>query len=189
MDYYVSMLLTLCAVFLSSCSAPSSDFNAFEVQASQDPLLVYDPSQVSVEMKGSNGFSFRWPLAEVRLTSHFGGRGEEFHPGLDLHAKPGTPVFAAQAGKVVYAGSRMRGYGKMIMIEHSSGITTLYAHNSRLLVKKGQWVRQGQRIASSGRTGRVTAPHLHFEVRSGEIAIDPLKYLSQSPRSEAGGSS
>jgi murein DD-endopeptidase MepM/ murein hydrolase activator NlpD len=83
----------------------------------------------------------------------------------------------------------MRGYGKMIMIEHSSGITTLYAHNSRLLVKKGQWVRQGQRIASSGRTGRVTAPHLHFEVRSGEIAIDPLKYLSQSPRSEAGGSS
>ena len=73
-----------------------------------------------------------------------------------------------------------RGYGKIVLIKHSSGISTVYAHASKLLVHQGQWVRQGMKIAMSGRTGRVTAPHLHFEVRDGVTAVDPMTYLPRN---------
>jgi murein DD-endopeptidase MepM/ murein hydrolase activator NlpD len=122
-----------------------------------------------------------WPLINIRVTSPFGQRGSEFHEGLDLRAPNGTSVYAATSGRVLYSGSRIHGYGNMILIKHSSGISTVYAHNSRLLVRRGQWVRQGQKISYSGRTGHVTAPHLHFEVRNGTTAVDPIRYLPRAP--------
>ena len=123
------------------------------------------------------GLSLRWPLDQVEVTSPFGQRRHEFHEGIDLRAKPGTTVYAAHAGQVLYAGDRISGYGRMVVIRHSSGIATVYAHNSKLLVRKGQWVAQGARIAVSGSTGHSTGPHLHFEVRSGVAAINPLEVL------------
>lgn len=121
--------------------------------------------------------SLSWPLAKVRVTSPFGQRGKEFHEGIDLMARQGTPVMAAQEGTVIYAGSKIRGYGKMVVIRHLRQISTIYAHNSRLLVRIGQYVRQGQKIAISGKTGHVTGPHLHFEVRDGLSALDPAALL------------
>ena len=117
---------------------------------------------------------FRPPLQNVEVTSPFGQRGDEFHEGVDLRAKSGTPVYAAGAGQVLYAGKRIRGYGKMIVIKHASGLSTVYAHNSKLMVRQGQRVKIGQRIATSGATGHVRGPHLHFEVRNGVRAIDPM---------------
>ncbi len=118
----------------------------------------------------------RWspPLKQVSITSPFGRRSGDPHDGVDLRASVGTPVFSVGEGVALFAGTGMSGYGKMIVVRHPGGVSTVYAHNSRLLVRKGQKIRRGQRIALSGRTGRSRGAHLHFEVRSGITAIDPL---------------
>ena len=124
-----------------------------------------------------DGVSLHWPLSHVKVTSPFGQRGSEFHEGVDLKAATGTPVYAAQAGRVLYAGSKIRGYGRLIVLKHEHGISTVYAHNSKLLVKKGDHVAQGQKIAITGKSGKVSGPHLHFEVRKGVAAVDPIKVM------------
>lgn len=118
--------------------------------------------------------SLDWPLDAVEVTSTFGRRGRSFHEGIDLKAKHGTPVYAAQAGKVLYSGAKIRGYGRMVILRHNGAIATVYAHNSRLMVRKGEFVKKGQLIAMSGNTGHSSGPHLHFEVRRGFAAVDPL---------------
>jgi murein DD-endopeptidase MepM/ murein hydrolase activator NlpD len=121
--------------------------------------------------------SWRWPTNQVVVTSSFGARGRDHHDGIDLRARRGTPVNAAAEGKVIYAGSKISGYGKMIVIRHHSKLSTIYAHNSKLLVRTGARVRRGQRIALSGNTGHSSGPHVHFEVREGITAINPLLLL------------
>ena len=123
-----------------------------------------------------------WPLQEVHVTSQFGVRGGDLHEGIDLRAPVGTPVFAAHDGRILYSGSGISGYGKLVVIKNPSGISTVYGHNSRLLVRKGQSVRRGQRIALSGSTGRSTGPHLHFEIRAGLKPVDPLQFLDHVPK-------
>ena len=121
--------------------------------------------------------SWRWPLQEVEVTSSFGIRHGDFHDGVDLRAPIGTRVYAAAPGVVIYSGSRISGYGKMLVIRHQDKLSTVYAHNSKLLVRKGQKVRRGQLIAYSGNTGRSSGPHVHFEVRKGIVAINPISLL------------
>ena len=121
----------------------------------------------------------RWPLATVPVVvgSPFGARWGKPHEGIDLPAPVGTPVFAAADGEVVYAGNGIRGYGNLIVIQHAGDLLTVYAHNSVLLVSQGQPVRAGDRIALVGQSGHATGPHLHFEVRSGQIPRDPMSFL------------
>jgi murein DD-endopeptidase MepM/ murein hydrolase activator NlpD len=119
----------------------------------------------------------RWPVAAPRLTSAFGTRWGKNHEGIDMAAPIGTPVFAAAAGDVIYAGDHVRGYGNMVVVKHSDNLVTVYAHNSLLLVRTGDRVSVGQEIARVGDTGRSTAPHLHFEVRRGEVPQDPMPFL------------
>lgn len=118
-----------------------------------------------------------WPLKSVSVTSDFGVRKGQHHEGVDLKASSGTPVHSAGPGIVLYAGNRISGYGNMVIIGHDGDLSTIYAHNSRLYVKKGDRVRAGARIALSGNTGHSSGPHLHFEVRSGLVALDPLKVM------------
>jgi murein DD-endopeptidase MepM/ murein hydrolase activator NlpD len=120
---------------------------------------------------------WRWPLADVRVTSDFGVRGGNHHEGVDLKASSGTPVYASGPGVVLYAGNRISGYGNMVIIGHDQDLSTVYAHNSRLYVKKGQTIKAGTRIALSGNSGKSSGPHLHFEIRSGVVALDPLKVM------------
>ena len=118
-----------------------------------------------------------WVLpASGRLSSRFGPRWGSFHPGIDIAAPTGQPVQAAAAGTVMSAGWG-GGYGNLIRIRHSSGTVTVYAHMSRLLVADGQTVSAGELIGEIGSTGFSTGPHLHFEVRPGDAAIDPLAWL------------
>lgn len=126
-----------------------------------------------------------WPVNGVVL-SRFGDRedpftseGTHFHTGVDLSAAMGTPVHVAADGVVVSAEYSGR-YGKMVVVDHGNGMQTRYAHLSRFSVVPGEEVRRGQVIALSGATGRVTAPHLHFEVRVGGTAVNPYPYLSRS---------
>jgi murein DD-endopeptidase MepM/ murein hydrolase activator NlpD len=97
--------------------------------------------------------------------------------GINIKAAEGTPVVAADSGTVAYAGNELRGYGNLILIKHADGWMTAYAHNSKLLVSRGQKVQRGQVIAHVGATGAVTEPQLHFEVRRGSRALDPMDYL------------
>jgi murein DD-endopeptidase MepM/ murein hydrolase activator NlpD len=123
----------------------------------------------------------RWPLAAPLLSSPFGARQGRVHEGIDLAAPTGTPVLAAGGGQVLYAGDAVRGYGNMIVVQHQGDLLTVYAHNSVLLVRTGEKVAAGQEIARVGQTGRATAPHLHFEVRRGQVPQDPLRFLPQAP--------
>ncbi len=119
-----------------------------------------------------------WPV-KGKITSLFGRRGSRMHDGIDISAKQGTPVHAADAGTVVYADHRLSGYGKLVIIRHARNLFTAYAHNQRNLVKKGARVHKGDMIARVGHTGRASGAHLHFEVRHGSTAVDPLAYLSR----------
>lgn len=119
----------------------------------------------------------RWPLVDPRLSSMFGARQGRPHEGIDLAAPLGTPIYAAEAGVVVYAGDAVRGYGNMVVVEHPAGLLTVYAHSSVLLVRTGERITIGQEIARVGQSGRATAPHLHFEVRRGHVPQDPLRFL------------
>ncbi|GHV39154.1 peptidase M23 [Synergistales bacterium] len=125
--------------------------------------------------------NYRWPVMG-RINSPFGWRRHpvthrrDFHTGLDIKASRGTVIRGSREGKVVYAGW-MGGYGKVVVVDHSGGQSTLYAHCSSLLVRQGEKVSVGQNIARVGTTGRTTGPHLHFEVRTGNSPVNPLKYL------------
>ena len=122
------------------------------------------------------------PVNNPMVSSHFGTRTDPFtgrramHSGIDFKAGYGTAVFATGYGKVVKAG-RLGGYGNMIEIQHEDGLTTRYGHLKKILVKKGQLVSTGQTIGKVGSTGRSTGPHLHYEVRKSDSAINPVKFL------------
>ena len=126
---------------------------------------------------GKDKEDLRWPLPEGRISSTFGQRWGRKHEGIDLAAPVGTPVLAAKEGRVLYAGSSLQGYGNMVVLQHAEDLLTAYAHNSVLLVRVGDRVRAGQTIARVGQTGRATGPHLHFEVRRGQIPVNPLRFL------------
>ncbi len=118
-----------------------------------------------------------WPAKGV-FTSGYGMRWGRMHGGIDIAAPIGTPILAAAPGEVVVAGWNSGGYGKLVKLKHPDGSLTLYAHNHRILVRKGQEVDQGQQIAEMGSTGRSTGPHLHFEIHpAGKGAANPLAYL------------
>ncbi|NEP59045.1 MAG: peptidoglycan DD-metalloendopeptidase family protein [Symploca sp. SIO2G7] len=118
-----------------------------------------------------------WPSKGV-ITSGYGMRWGRMHKGLDIAAPIGTPIVAAAPGVVVTAGWNSGGYGKLVEIQHPDGSQTLYAHNNRILVQRGQRVAQGQQISEMGSTGYSTGPHLHFEVHpSGRGAVNPMAYL------------
>jgi len=125
------------------------------------------------------------PVHYTYLSSAFGWRRNPvtgryaMHDGIDLAAPKGTPVKAASGGIVVKAG-RERGYGNVVEIDHGNGLSTLYAHASRIKVKVGQLVGKGQTIALVGATGRATGPHLHFEVRMAGHPLDPTLFLRKS---------
>lgn len=119
---------------------------------------------------------FSWPVHGV-MESAFGPRGGGRHDGIDISAKEGTPVKAADNGEVVYVSSSFRGYGNIVILKHKDDFYTVYAHNEENLVKTGESVKKGEVIAKVGSTGNATGSHLHFEVRQGKIVRNPLFFL------------
>lgn len=142
-----------------------------EIAAMQDPEKVY------------SGGQFQWPTTATYITSPFGFRIHPVtgyytgHTGVDIGCSYGSPVYAAADGTVILASGSYGGYGVAVIIDHGSGISTLYGHNSSLNVSAGQQVKRGQVIASSGSSGVSTGPHLHFEVRINGQYVDPMQYF------------
>jgi len=182
-----SMCFTACSSIPASKSVRKGWLESLEEQP-QKRSSVSERNQDSVLGRArtarwarvASSVQLSWPLKSVHVTSEFGVRNGEPHEGIDFRALSGTPVYASHDGTVLYSGSRIGGYGNLIVLKHPSGISTVYAHNSRLFVRKGHQVRRGQRIALSGTTGKSTGPHLHFEVRAGLKAVDPLRFMGTS---------
>lgn len=125
---------------------------------------------------GTGDFSL--PIHDYTFTSAFKWRWGRLHSGVDLAAPEGTPVYAADNGKVIVSEESGNGYGRYVIIDHGNGYKTLYGHNSSLLVSVGDIVAKGDKITLSGNTGNSTGPHLHFEVIVGDEKVDPQGYLS-----------
>jgi murein DD-endopeptidase MepM/ murein hydrolase activator NlpD len=123
--------------------------------------------------------AFRWPV-RGRVVSGFGPKttGQQ-NNGINVAVPEGTPVKAAEDGVVAYAGNELKSYGNLVLIRHSNGYVTAYAHASEIMVKRDEPIKRGQVIAKSGQTGNVTAPQLHFEIRKGSSPVDPMPYLDK----------
>jgi murein DD-endopeptidase MepM/ murein hydrolase activator NlpD len=122
--------------------------------------------------------SFRWPV-KGRVITGFGKKGDgQQNDGINVAVPEGTPIKAAEEGVVAYAGNELKGYGNLVLVRHSNGFVTAYAHASELAVKKGETVKRGQVIGKAGATGNVSSPQLHFEVRKGATPVDPTQYLT-----------
>ncbi len=123
------------------------------------------------------GGKFGWPV-QGKIVSSYGAKAKGLqNDGINIAAPRGSSVMAAENGVVAYAGNEIRGFGNLLLVKHSGGWVTAYAHNDQLLVKRGDKVKRGQKIAKVGSTGSVSTPQLHFELRKGSTTVDPRKYL------------
>ncbi|MBE7220637.1 MAG: peptidoglycan DD-metalloendopeptidase family protein [Caulobacteraceae bacterium] len=141
-------------------------------QADTTPTASLPPAEEKVAASG--GPEFRWP-AHGRIIQGFKTAGND---GINIAVPDGTPVKAAESGVVAYAGSEIKGFGNLVLIRHPNGFVTAYANNGNISVKRGEQVKRGQTIASSGQSGNVSSPQLHFEVRKGSTPVDPTHYLA-----------
>lgn len=150
------------------------------IQVGQRLVIPYMQVGPSKDFRLEKG-AFIWPL-KGRISSSYGNRVHpvyktvKFHGGLDIAVSTGTPVLAAAGGKVIRAGW-ISGFGKTVVLDHGNGVTTLYAHNSQVVVKIGQMVHVGQVVAKSGNTGISTGPHLDFRIMLNEKTVNPIYYL------------
>ena len=127
--------------------------------------------------------AFAWPVSG-RVISDFGATANGGkNDGINIAAAWGTPVRASAAGTVTYAGNELKDYGNLVLVKHSGGYTTAYAHAERLVVARGDFVARGQVIAYAGQTGDVSTPQLHFEIRSATVPVNPRSYLSSNTAS------
>jgi murein DD-endopeptidase MepM/ murein hydrolase activator NlpD len=142
------------------------------------------PAEVSAEtpVKASEATgalpTFRWPVRGKVITSYGAKTNGKANDGINLAVPEGTPVKAAEDGVVAYSGNELKGYGNLVLVRHSNGYVTAYAHASELLVKRGDPIKRGQIIAKSGQSGEVGSPQLHFEIRKGSSPVDPLQFLN-----------
>ncbi len=136
-----------------------------------------DDSGVEKSGKGTTKkVPFIWPV-KGNVISKFGQISGEVHDGIDINAAIGTDIRAAAGGRVIYSGDDIEGYGKMIIIKHEGNYSSVYAHNEKNLVQKGAFVKPGDVIATVGSSGRTGRPALHFEIREGKRAVNPMPYL------------
>jgi len=145
-----------------------------EIRSEARPEAKPEPAKPAME-RDPDSIEFAWP-ARGRVMQAF---AEPNNKGLDIAGTPGDPVLAAASGRVMYTGTGIRGYGKLIVIKHDNNFNSVYAHNREILVKEGQNVTRGQRIAELGDTD-ADAPKLHFEIRKSGKPVDPAKYLPPS---------
>jgi len=122
--------------------------------------------------------TFRWPVRGRVVTAYGAKTNGKANDGINVAVPEGTPVKAAEDGVVAYAGNELKGYGNLVLVRHSNGYVTAYAHASQLLVKRGETIKRGQTIAKSGQSGEAGSPQLHFEIRKGSTPVDPLKFLN-----------
>jgi murein DD-endopeptidase MepM/ murein hydrolase activator NlpD len=138
------------------------------------------PAETPVKAAEATGAlpTFRWPVRGKVITSYGAKTNGKSNDGINVAVPEGTPVKAAEDGVVAYSGNELKGYGNLVLVRHSNGYVTAYAHASELMVKRGDTIKRGQVIAKSGQSGEVASPQLHFEIRKGSSPVDPLQFLN-----------
>ncbi len=155
----------------------TSSVPASEAVAKPAPTAPKVVGATSISDETASNLKFRWPV-KGRVVSGFGSKlSSGQNDGVNIAVPEGTAVKAAEDGIVAYTGNELKGYGNLVLISHSDGSVTAYAHNSEILVKKGEKVSRGQSVAKAGQTGSVNQPQVHFEIRKGSKPVDPMKYL------------
>ncbi|MBV9045677.1 MAG: M23 family metallopeptidase [Alphaproteobacteria bacterium] len=164
-------------VALENCPTPTPKPNTAGTtpawyNASNTQPATYTP------IPATGGLAFGWPLSG-NIVSDFGAQNSGGrNDGINIAAPAGTPIHAAAAGTVSYAGNELRGYGNLVLIKHDGGYVTAYAHADHLAVARGDLVTKGQVIGYAGQTGDVTSPQLHFEIRRGVTPVNPRTLLT-----------
>ena len=159
----------------SALPAPALTNEARPTAPIKTPAMV---ASVQEEVDTSSEI-FRWPV-RGRIISDFGAKpGGGKNEGVNLAVPEGTPVKSADDGTVIYSGNELKGYGNLILLRHSDGWVSAYAHNSELKVKRGDKIRRGDVVGLAGATGSVSQPQVHFELRRANKPVDPLKHLPQ----------
>ena len=144
-----------------------------EVPAAAPEAPAVKPSEATGALP-----TFRWPVRGKVITSYGAKTNGKSNDGINVAVPEGTPVKAAEDGVVAYSGNELKGYGNLVLVRHSNGYVTAYAHASELMVKRGDTIKRGQVIAKSGQSGEVGSPQLHFEIRKGSSPVDPLQFLN-----------
>jgi murein DD-endopeptidase MepM/ murein hydrolase activator NlpD len=158
-------------------TSPQKPAPTTTVPKQTDTEVAAVPPQTEPAPAPRGGERFLWPVKGKIISSFGPKKGGLNNDGINIAAPAGANVMAADNGVVAYAGNELRGFGNLLLIRHADGWVTAYAHNEKLLVKRGERVKRGQTVAQIGRTGNVSAPQLHFEIRRGTDPVDPLKYL------------
>jgi murein DD-endopeptidase MepM/ murein hydrolase activator NlpD len=153
--------------------------------ATNAPKAAAAPPALVAAAPASGDASMHWPVEAGVISSDYGERWGKMHKGIDIAADAGEPVYAVADGEVIYAGDGLRGYGNVIIIQHGQRLSSLYAHNSELKVRQGDRVSRGTLIALMGSTGHSTGPHVHFELRQGDVAVNPRTLLPATTLADA----
>lgn len=173
-------------MFLAGCTT-SDSFSDSTVSPAEIPSKTFRESS---SPDRSNGFfradlsaflALEWPVKGPILSRFGDPKGDIVNKGIDIQASFGSPVRAAQEGHVSFVSERLKGFGRIIVLDHRDGFQTVYAHNSENLVRSGEFVKAKRVIARLGSSGRAATPYLHFEVRRNYRPVDPLKYLAEAP--------
>jgi murein DD-endopeptidase MepM/ murein hydrolase activator NlpD len=153
---------------------------AIPAPAVTDESAASAAGQVAEQAPIAGAPGLRWPV-RGKVISGFGPKANGLkNEGINIAVPEGTSIRAADSGVVAYAGNELKGYGNLVLIRHENGYVTAYAHAKELFVKRGDTVKRGDVIAKAGQTGSVSSPQLHFEVRKGATALDPMKFLTSS---------
>ena len=157
---------------------PKSQEKTQRVQATTTPAKLSVETPVKATEATRALPTFRWPVRGKVITSYGAKTNGIANVGINLSVPEGTPVRAAEDGVVGYSGNDVKSYGNLVLVRHSNGYVTAYAHASEVLVKRGDAIKRGQIIAKSGQSGEVGSPQLHFEIRKGSSPVDPLQFLN-----------
>jgi len=144
----------------------------------EEPVAAAEAPAVKPSETTSALPTFRWPVRGKVITSYGAKTNGKSTDGINIAVPEGTPVKAAEDGVVAYSGNELKGYGNLVLVRHSNGYVTAYAHASEIMVKRGDTIKRGQVIAKSGQSGEVGSPQLHFEIRKGSSPVDPLQFLN-----------
>lgn len=179
-------LFIITAAFIMATTAEAQNAKTTTDREDGTEVVNKDPfddgNKFTINLADLNPGEWYYPLPEAKVISPYGRRGKRNHSGVDIKTKPNDNILAAFDG-VVTMSQAYGGYGKCIKIKHPNGIETLYSHNSKNLVKVGDRVKAGQVIALTGRTGRATTEHLHFECRINGRTFDPAKIFDHANHS------
>ena len=171
----VFIMATKHSEYLPPQSVATKTITTVSIEKAKQPNVIKNKKYFKLNSPLGNK-NYIWPL-EGKVLVHFGKNGNNFNEGINIEASKGSAVLASSNGKVIYIGNDLDEYGKLVIVQHANNFMTAYAHVSSVLVKKGQSVKQGQKIAKVGDTGYVKSPQLYFSVRKSSNTIDPEKSL------------